>query len=524
MNVQKEDLGNCQVQLTVTVDDERVQAQMKKSARKLAKELRVPGFRPGKAPYHILVNYVGERAILEEAVEDLLPEVLEEAVTETETQIWRVDDIEPAIDSLEPLVLRFLIPTPPEVELGDVTAIEVPEESPSVEEEAVANVLEELRESRATWVPTVGPAEYGDMITLDLRGELVDGTTVVDLKGFEGVLTEQPKPDGEEETSSEILIPGQEPGKATKTPDLAAQLHGMMVNQVKEFNLAYPEDYPDQKMAGRTVLYRATLLDLKKKVLPELDDELAQSLGEFDDLEALRERIRSNLLAEAEYEAHNRYALAVLDELAEKSEIRYPPAMLKHQVEEFKADLEMRVARLGYTLETYLEEIGKTRDELEDEYTERAERFLRRSLTLTEYISNRGIDVTQEEIDREIELTVAPYGDRASVLRERITSDERALADLVNGLITRKAINKLIAEVSGKPEAPLFPVDEEEEAETVAGEETDESAEPDSKPALEEAGITNREGTPEDEEAEARVVDDAPVAEAEPSGTSENQG
>lgn len=479
MNVQKEDLGNCQVQLTVTIEPEQLQEQMRKSARKVGRSVKVPGFRPGKAPYHVLVNYVGERAILEKAVEDLLPKALEEAVKETETAIWNVDDIEPAIDSLDPVVFRFVIPTPPEVTLGDINSLEVEEETVSVEDEAVLGVLEDLRESRANWIPTVGPAQYGDMVTLDLRGELVDGTTVADLRGFEGILTQRPREEGEEAPASIIEVPGQEK-RGDTYPDLQAQIAGMMVNQVKDFNLVYPQDWPEPKIAGRTVLYRATLLDLKKKVLPELDDELAQSVGEFDDLQALKERIKTNLLAEAEFEARNRYALAVLDALADASEIRYPPAMLKHQVEDLIADLEEQLERYNLDLEQYLEIIDKPRDEFEDEYRDRAERFLRRSLVLTEYIKARNLKATQEELERETALIVALYGDRAEVLRERIINNEEVLAKIANRLLTRKAINKLVAEVSGKPEEPLFPPMEEEEQEAGAGGEgeTGESAEP----------------------------------------------
>ncbi|MCZ7567718.1 MAG: trigger factor [Ardenticatenaceae bacterium] len=503
MNVQKEDLGNCQVQLTVTVEPEQVQEQMRKAARKRAKNVRIPGFRPGKAPYHVLVNYLGERSIREDAVENLLPKALEQAVAETDTEIWNVDDIEPAIDSLDPLVFRFVIPSPPKVVLGDFDGIEVPEEAVNVEDEAVLDVLEELRESRASWIPTLGPAQYGDMITLDLRGDLIDGTTVVDAKGFEGVLTEQPKPEEEEETPTSIIeVPGQEKPKEDRYPDLPARLAGMMVNQVKEFNLVYPQDWPEENIAGRTVLYRATLLDLKKKVLPALDDQLAQSVGEFDDLQTLKERVRTNLLAGAEYEARNRYAMAVLDALADASELEYPPAMLKHQIDHLIEELEEQVKRYDLTLDQYLDQIGQTRAELEDEYRDRAERFLRRSLVLTEYIGARSLEATPEEIEREIDLAVAPYGDRAAPLRERIVSDEESFSEIINRLLTRKAVNKLVAEVSGRPEEPLFPeMEEEEEPKAIRGED----------------------GAESDELSAEVEIDKSLVVEAEPAATSEEQ-
>ncbi|HYN89129.1 MAG TPA: trigger factor, partial [Ardenticatenaceae bacterium] len=457
MNVEREDLGNNQVQLTITVEPERVQEQMRQSARKMSKGARVPGFRPGKAPYHILLQYFGERAILEEAVEELLPKVLEEAVTETGTEIWRADEIEPSIESLDPLTLRVVIPMPPRVELGDPATIEYTRESVAVQEERVLDALEDLREGRATWIPTAGPAEYGDLITLDLQGDLVDGTRVVDVQGFEGILSEQERPEDEQAPASEILIPGQERPAGDQYPDLSAQLVGMIANQVKSFNLTYPRDWADEKVAGRTVLYRATLLEIKKKALPALDDELARSVGEFDDLDALKDRVRTNLLAEAEYEERNRLGMAILDGLVEASVVEYPPAMLKRQIDGLIGDLEERLKTYERTLDDYLSETGQTREELEDEYRERAEFLLRRSLVLSEFVRQRELEVTPDEMRRELLLTVSPYGDRAPALLERIMGDEEASVEVINRVMTRKAMNRLVAEVTGEPEEPLFP-------------------------------------------------------------------
>lgn len=478
MNIQKEELGNSQVQLTVEVEPAQVEQALKQAVRKLGREVRVPGFRQGKAPEKMLRQAIGEARLMEEAMQDLLPATLEKAVEESEVQVYSYQDVEADIENVDPLTFRFVIPTAPVVKLGDVNEITVEPQDVIVTEEQVEEVLADLRRSRAIWEPTLGPAAYGDRATLDLRLDLMDGTTVADDKGMEMVIEEKAA-EGEEE--------------GPQAPNLGEHLVGMLVNSVKEVPLVYPEAWPEQRLAGRTVLYHITLHDLKRRQEAELDDEFAQSVGNFDTLEALRERIQTNLLRQAEDQEFNRVMEAILDALVDEAEMEYPEAMVRREIERQLQQLERQLSGYGIDLDQYLQIVGKSRDEIEDEYRDTAESFIERSLALTTYIGDSALEVTPEELQRELDSLLRTYEPHeAATLRARLAEQPAIAADVVSQLLSRKALYQLYTLVTGEEAPPLFPnveEDDEEDVEPVAS-----ADEPDSG----EAAPTGDEGTDEE--------------------------
>jgi len=357
----------------------------------------------------------------------------------------------------KPLTIKAIVPLPPKVELGDLSSIEIEQEEIEVTEDEINTVLQNLREQRAMLMPTTGPAEYGDVATIDLMGTLVTGETVIELKGHEVEL--QPIFADEEETS-EIAVAGEEEQSTQPKPDIMRELKGMVLNQTKEFTLTYPEDWSDDRIAGRTVMYKATLLDLKRRVLPELDDELAQAVGDFETIEDLRNQVRENLYEEARQAAHSRLIEQVLDKVAEVSTIVYPPAMVEALIDSRLHELEHQLQVYGLNLEQYLQMLNKSLDKLREEYREAAEKDLRRELVLYEYAKERNIEIEQDEYQKEASMALTNLlqsGADPSVLQ-----DENLAREIAQGLYQRKALNKLIAEVTGQPEEPLFPKELEE--------------------------------------------------------------
>ncbi len=472
MKIQKEELGNSQVQLTIEVDEAQLAQAKKKAVRHAAQHVNIPGFRKGKAPEAMVIRTVGEPAILEEAIETLLPEALEQGVKESETRVYSYEHVEADIENVDPLTFRFVIPVMPNVRLGNLDDVTVDLDEPSVDDEQVEEVIQNLRKQRGVWEPSLGPAAFGDRATLDLRGDLMDGTTVADQKGLEITLIER-----EEDEEEEEAAPDEE-------PDIAPHLVGMMVNQVKEFPLVYPEGYPEARMAGRTVLYRATLLDLKRQQEAALDDEFAQSVGDFNTVDELRARIRENMLAQAKDEAFNKAVEAILDALADESELEYPQAMVEHEIERRVERLKQQVQGYGIDWDLYLNAVQKSQDEIEDDMRDAAEEFVRRSLTLMEYVTANEIQATEEEIERELDLVLGPYGPNAAELRQRIRQEPEQLSDIINSVINRKALNGLYTAVTGEEAPPLFPEVEEDEEEMLAfGELGDEDSETEEIPA-----------------------------------------
>ncbi|MGH2544402.1 MAG: trigger factor [Ardenticatenaceae bacterium] len=454
MNVQKEELGNCQVQLTVEVNDNRLDEAMQAAARRYAKRVNIPGFRRGKAPPRMVAQAVGEDVLLEDALTEILPKVVREAVEQAGVEVYSPDHVEINLEQMDPPTFRMLIPTPPVVKLGDMGYIQVEEKEVSVEEQRVDELLGALRKERVRLEPSLGPAAYGDRATIDLRGDLMDGTTVEDQKGVEVTLFDR----------NEFAEEGMEE-EPRPQPDLIDVMVGMMVNQVKEVPVVYPQEWPEKRLQGRTVLYKITLLDLKKLREPELDDEFAQEVGEFDTLDALRERVRTNLLAEAEDQAFNRQIESVLDGLVDESELEYPNFLVQHEVERRIESLERQLKSYGLELENYFEMVGQTRAELEDDLWDEAEEFVRRSLVLGEFIRQNDITVTDEEVERELDLILSRYEPAvAETLRERIREREQDISEVLNRLISRKALYELYHVVTGEERPSLFPeVDSESE-------------------------------------------------------------
>lgn len=460
MDIQKEQLENSQIKLTITVDAERIEKAKREAARSLSREVNIPGFRKGKAPYSMIARYVGEQTLFQEAVEHIAPDIISEAIDEADIDVWSYEDIEPNIESLDPLTLEVLVPTVPTVELGDIDAIDVERDAVEVNEDEVEETVEALRERQATWMPATGPAEYGDRLTLDLEGHRLDGETVVQMEGEEIQLQRMFEDEDDEDAASEIVLPGQQDDVQEHRPDIMAKLKGMKVNETREFSLQYPDDWGNERMAGRTIMYTATLLDLKKQVLPELDAEFAQNVGEFEDMDDLRDQLRENIRAEAEQEREEQFLMEILDGLVESSNVSYPPAMLNRMVESRIEETKQQFYMYGLTFEQFLQMNDQTEEEFEQDIHESVQRDIERGLVISEYGRIHDIRINDDELQREVGLVRARLSRQGQ--DESVVDDEDVQEQIAERLLSRKILNKLRAEVTGEPEEPLFPVEEED--------------------------------------------------------------
>lgn len=452
MKVQKEK-SQGELTFTIVIEADEIQKARKDVARKLSRELRIPGFRPGKAPYQVVVRYLGgEQALLETVVEEYLPTWLEEAL---KPHFDEIDDLDlmdrPEIKGLEEgaqeITITLRVPAKPTVELGplpslsDVDVEAIPEEEV---EKSVREILEELREEQATWIPTSGPAEYGDLATVNLEGRLLTGETVLDLKEYEVRI---PSEEPDEEAPSQVLVAGQE--SQPLSPDRFWEpFRGMRVGETREFSVAYPEDWPHEPFAGRTVLYRVTLLDLKKPVLPALDDELAQLVSDFETLDELRQKIREDVVAQAEEQRKERLKLALLDKLVEASRFEISPRLIDHKVQEELERIENLLRAQGLSLDAYLAKEGKTREEYVAELRQEIETDIKRAAVISAYGKEHNVSVrVQEGIAYLLTRNIPPTTDREL--------NEAMLLNAVETVFLRKTLNKLLADVTGEPEEVL---------------------------------------------------------------------
>lgn len=419
MKVTTEKVGNCQAILTIEVEEERVKKSLKEGARRISKRTRIPGFRAGRAPYHIVERMVGKEAIFDEALEELSSQVYREALEESKLE--PIDRAEMEVVSREPLTLKMTVPLKPEVELGDYQSILVEPQEAKVEDKEVEEVLTALREERGEWVPMEREAQKGDLLTLDVEGR-ADGERVVGAEEGEYILR----------LGAEVPVKG--------FPEM---IEGMKPGEEREFTLPYPVIHPNADLAGRKVEFRVRLLGLKGKHLPPLDDEFAKTVGDFETLEQLQERVKSVLQARAETRERERVAEGVLTAMTEQAKIAYPPAILERELDSMLKDYAQAVARRGFTLPRYLEVVGKSEEELGRELRPQAEERLKKALVFSKFTEKEGIAIKDEEVDREVDEIADSYGDQAEEMKKALLSPEPQRS-IRSRLFSQKALERLV--------------------------------------------------------------------------------
>lgn len=427
MKVTEEKIGNCQVVLNVEVEAERVERSLHQASQRVSQRARIPGFRKGRAPYRIVLQRLGEGAIYNEALQELIPEVYREVLTDRGIEPFDLPSLE--VVQRKPLILRVTVPLEPIVELGDYRQIRLSPEEVSVKEEEIDALLARIQKENAQEIPVERPARLGDCLTLDVEGH-VDGGPRIDTEVEDFILTaETSKP----------------------APGFSEQLVGMMTGQGKEFALTLPADYPDEDLAGKEANFSVLLHEVKEIRLPEIDDDLARTVGDFETLDGLKDRLREGLRAKAESEAQERFVEEVLATVIGQAKIECPPILLEREFDQMVKERIAWLERSGFTFEGYLKALQKSEEEWREELRPQAEERLKRSLVLGKVAELEGIEVEPAEIDDEIERMTQPFGDRADVVRRKLSSDE-SRHDIALRLYGRKALRRLVEIAKGGAE------------------------------------------------------------------------
>ncbi len=432
MNVKTQDLENRQVEMTVEVSEDRLQTAMQSAARRLSKNTNIPGFRPGKAPYEVIVNKFGQEAIFEEALDGLGQEMYREAIQESELEPYAPGTLEEIV-SQDPLVLRFSVPLEPNVKLGNYRKIRVPYEAPEVNDEEFDKVMEEIRQSRALIEPVDRAAEMSDVVIIDVNSELKepeDGedSSILDMKGTEILLIEK----------TQWPIAG-----------IAEHLVGIKAEQEIEFDAVFPEDYPVETLRQQEATFQVKCLEVKSRHIPEWSDDLAQSIGEFNDLLDLRLKLRENLEHSAKQEKESEYTEKVMETLVEKATFEYPPILLEEGIDEMVTEWSKSLSSQNMTLEDYLKIEGKTLADLREELLPQAQNRLLKALVLGKIVEEEKLEVDEKEIDEQIERMVQPFKEQAGEFRKVLDHPEGRRRIRLD-LLTEKAFQRIIAIAKGE--------------------------------------------------------------------------
>ena len=430
MKITTEPLENRQLILTIEVDEERAQQAMRRAARQIARQVNIPGFRKGKAPYDVIVQRHGEDTVRKEAADMLAQEAYSEALEQEEIEPYAPGVLDEVV--LRPITFRLTIPLRPTVDLSDYRNYRLKPTKVKVSKKEVQQALEAIREQNAVLEPVDRPAALNDMVVMDLAGQTTaDG--VVFLKG----------------NDARILLDAESTEPA---PGFAEAVVGMEADEERTFTLTLPGDFPREELQGQEAEFTAKLAEVYERILPELDDDLARTVGNIDSFKELQEHVRGQLRQAAQEKAGGEYVGQVLEAIIEQTQVEYPPVMLEEElnaaVEDFKQQVSHQ-ARLS--LEDYLRIQGKTMEELREELRPQATARLKRALVLGEVVRLEGLEVDEEEIGAHIEQISASWGARADEMRTSLDSGE-GRRTVRNRLLVDGAVQRLVAIAKGEAE------------------------------------------------------------------------
>lgn len=426
MKVTTEKTESRQVVLEIGAEPEEVERSLDGAYKRLVQRAQIPGFRKGKAPRDMLERHIGRGALLEEALERLVPQLLNQAINEQGLEPIAQPEIE--ITQIEPLTFKATVPLSPTVELGDYRKISIEQQPVSVADEDVDHVIQQLRTQHGTWVPVERPVQFGDLATISVTGN-ADGKDILDRKDLQiQVLQGVPIP----------------------VPGFSEQLEGMVIGQDKEFTIALPDDKAAGELAGKDCVFKVNVSEIKEQHLPELDDEFVKSLGQgFETADALREDITSHLQSMADQSAQRSYENKAIDALIEASTIEFPAVIAEKEIERLIAAQESELQARRISLEDYLKSQNKSRQELREELRPVAVRNISGSLALGRLAEEEKIEVAAAEVEEEIEIMAQNAGEQGENMRKLFQSPGTRKS-LENVIITRKTVQRLVQIASGE--------------------------------------------------------------------------
>ncbi len=426
MKVSQAELYQSQVVLNIEVEPPELEEHLDRVYRRVVQRANIPGFRKGKAPRSVVERFVGREALMEDAMETLLPQMTSKAIEEQELDVVATPRVQVIQD--DPLTIEATVPVRPDVQLGDYYDIRLEQEPVNVTAEEVDNRLSLFQRESGTWEPVERPVEMGDMITIDVTGE-VDGGSEVDEAGVDYILVE---------------------GSPNPLPGFPEALVGATIGESREFTLPFPDDYFDSEKVGKECKFGVVVVEVKERMMPELDDEFARSMGmETNSMEELREKIEEEMTNQSRLAADHRFEDLAIRALVDLSEVELPPLLVENEIDQMLSDQAEAMRRQQVSMEDYLSTVGKSVEELQEEARPQAEERLLRSLVLQAFREKEGLEVTSEDIEEELGKVTVESVSGENPLRSVLESEE-GRRYIENMLINRKTLERLVTIAKGE--------------------------------------------------------------------------
>lgn len=387
MKIEKENLEKNEVRLTFELEQDQVDKALEKAYRKLVKDVQIPGFRKGKVPRHILEARFGEEAFHQDALDELYPQALAKAFQEG--VIKEVLD-QPKLESYhlkrgEKGTLQIILEVKPEVELGEYTGLDIEKISAEVDEEIVEEQIDLFRKEQATLQETDrDTVEDGDFVLID----------------FTGYLNGEPFEGGEAEDYCLGI------GSNTFIPGFEEQLIGANIGDEREVQVTFPQEYHQEELAGQEVVFKVKIKEIKVRELPPKDDELAQSAGDYETLDELREDVKNKIQQQMEEQVRIKFENDVMEAVAKDIDMHVPDSMVDQRLETLYKETEADYKKKNIELEEYLEAQGLSKEKWEEEYRPSARRQVRNQLILEAVADREDLTVSPEELEETLKSII----------------------------------------------------------------------------------------------------------------------
>jgi trigger factor len=374
-----------EAKLIVEVEPEKMEQYKHRAARKISERGNIPGFRPGKAPYHMVVLNYGEQAVVEQAIDYFVDAEYSNILKEADVNPGASGSLE-SIDSLEPPKLIFRVPLAPEVELGEIHSVRMPYEWSAPDQSEVDKALADLRQMYATTENVEREAQKGDYVLVDVKSE----TTEVNREGFAAFIREEPR-------DAEWPYNG-----------FANELIGLKPGDSKTLKHTFPEDWEVEPLKGKEVEMQLTVKTVRAVTLPELDDEFAKMVGAGETLDALKETVARDVENRSKADYDDKYFVDLIEKIKEGATFKYHQHSLEHEGEHVLEDLSQRLAQQSMDLDTYFKMRETTRERfIEEEVKPVAKKRFERSLILDEIVRKEKLEVDDQSLDAEFNNTLS---------------------------------------------------------------------------------------------------------------------
>ncbi len=410
------------VKLTISVSAEEFEKGMQKAYEKNKSKMNVPGFRKGKVPRQMLEKLYGPSVFYEDAANALIPDAYAGAAEESKLDIVSQPEIDVTqIEKGKEFIFTATVAVKPEVKLGEYKGVAIEKVSVEVTEEEVAAELDRTREQNSRTVTVEGrPVADKDVAVIDFDG-YVDGVA------FEG---------GKGENYSLTI------GSHSFIDTFEDQLIGKNVGDEVEVNVTFPEDYHAEELKGRPAMFKVVIKEIKAKELPELDDEFAQDVSEFDTLEEYKEDVKKNLIERRTKNAEREKEARAVEKAVENAEFDVPEAMIQYQVRQMAEEFAQRMAQQGMSIEQYMQYTGMTPDKLFDDMRPEAEKRVKNGLVLEAIAAAEKIEATDEDFEEELKNMASMYQMDVEKIKELL--DDATAEQMKKDIAINKAV-KLVA-------------------------------------------------------------------------------